>query len=62
MMMGMQVVELDEMAKSAICELSNMILGNSATAFSENKIIVDITPPSLLIGKDINVSTMKGWY
>jgi len=60
MMMGMPVTKLDEMAKSAICELANMILGNAATIFSNNKIVIDITPPSILIGKDMTVSTVKG--
>ena len=31
MMMGMPVNEFDEMAKSAISELANMIMGNAAT-------------------------------
>lgn len=60
MMFGADVPELDEMAKSAICELTNMILGNTATGFSEQGVLIDITPPSLLIGKDMTVSTVKG--
>lgn len=60
MMMGAEVPVLNDIAKSAICELTNMILGNTATAFYEQGTIVDITPPSLLIGKDISVSTVKG--
>lgn len=51
MMMGMPVTELDDMAVSAISELGNMIMGNTATIFAENGIITDITPPSLIKGK-----------
>lgn len=59
MMMGMPVLELDEMAKSAISELTNMILGNTATLFYNNGVTVDITPPSLLMGDNIQISTSK---
>jgi chemotaxis protein CheX len=57
--MGMPVAELDEMAKSAISELTNMILGNTATIFYNNGVAVDITPPSLLMGSNIQISTSK---
>ncbi|GKX32107.1 chemotaxis protein CheX [Vallitalea longa] len=55
MMMGMPVDQLNNMAKSAISELSNMILGNAATALSQKGLIVDITPPSICLGKDMNI-------
>jgi len=46
LMMGMPVPSLeDEMAKSAVSELANMISGNVATIFSGKEIIVDIKPP-----------------
>lgn len=51
MMMGMPVEELDSMALSAISELGNMIMGNAATIFSNSNLLVDITPPSTLIGR-----------
>lgn len=46
-MMFMEVVALDEISKSAICELSNMISGAIATVFSNSGKFVDITPPVL---------------
>ncbi|HWQ42155.1 MAG TPA: chemotaxis protein CheX [Desulfosporosinus sp.] len=56
-MMGCPLItELDEIAKSAIGELCNMILGYTATLFSRNKIIVDITPPTILTGDNIQLS------
>lgn len=51
MMMGMPVTEIDDMAKSALSELGNMIMGNAATLLSSNKIMIDITPPTLATGK-----------
>ena len=32
-----------------------MILGNAATALSQKGLIVDITPPSICLGKDMNI-------
>lgn len=54
MMMGMPVVELNDMAKSAVSEMSNMILGNAATIFSTKGTTVDITPPNLCIGSNLS--------
>lgn len=51
MMMGMPVTEIDDMAKSALSELGNMIMGNAATLLSNNKVMIDITPPTLGTGK-----------
>lgn len=45
MMMGMPVLEFDEMSLSALSELGNMILGQTATNLSNNNILIDITPP-----------------
>ncbi|MCL2225351.1 MAG: chemotaxis protein CheX [Defluviitaleaceae bacterium] len=51
MMMGMPVESLqDDMAKSAVCELANIISGNVATIFSGKEIVVDIKPPQLRFG------------
>lgn len=45
MMMGMPVPALDDMSKSALCELSNMISGNVATIFSGIGKKIDIKSP-----------------
>ena len=50
MMMGMPVAELDAMAKSALSELGNMMMGNAATLLSNNNVLIDITPPTLVFG------------
>lgn len=57
MMCGMPVPQLDDMSKSAISELGNMILGNVATTFANNGITMDITTPTLMVGNDILIST-----
>jgi chemotaxis protein CheX len=55
MMMGMQVDELNEMAQSAISELTNMLTANASTNYSEEGIIVDISTPVLMTGESINI-------
>lgn len=56
MMFGMPVNELDEMASSALSELSNMIMGNTATLFSTQGISIDITPPVILMGAQMQIT------
>lgn len=57
MMMGMPVDEFDEMAKSAISELANMITGNASTALSAQGYEIDISPPTLVTGSNMKIST-----
>ncbi len=59
MMMGMPVDELNEMSRSALCELGNMIMGNVATALFNTGTQIDITPPTLLIGSNIEIFAAK---
>ncbi len=56
MMMGMPVEELDELSKSALSELSNMIMGNAATVLFNDGVNIDITPPTLMMGSNMQVS------
>ena len=56
MMGGMAVNELDGISKSAISELANMIMGNTATILASRGIGIEITPPSLLMGEKISIS------
>jgi len=57
MMFGMPIAELDEMACSALNELSNMIMGNTATVFSTQGKIIDITPPISMIGTNLQIKS-----
>jgi len=56
MMGGMPVEVFDDFAKSAISELGNMIMGNTATILFSRGIGIEITPPSLLMGEKITIS------
>lgn len=52
MMGGFVITEMDEMGRSAISELGNMISGNAGTLLSNQGVIVDITPPHLMHGNE----------
>ena len=49
-MLGYEVSKMDEMSKSAICELKNIIIGNASTNLSLIGLRCNITPPILLSG------------
>ena len=46
----MEITELSEIAQSALCELCNMIMGNTATIFYQSGTQIDITPPTICKG------------
>jgi chemotaxis protein CheX len=48
MMGGYVITEMDEMGKSAISELGNMISGNASTMLFNQGVRVDITPPKIV--------------
>ena len=56
MMMGMPVTELNDLSISAISELGNMIMGNTATILSTKGIGIDITPPTICRG-NLSITT-----
>lgn len=56
MMMGMEVTEFDEMAQSAISELTNMLTANAAIEFSQTGKDVNISTPTLITGKDLAIN------
>lgn len=58
MMGGMPVDTIDDIGKSAISELGNMVLGNAATGLYEYGYQIDITPPSLISGESTIYSTV----
>ena len=55
MMMGMPVEQLDEMSQSAISEASNKITANAAMTLESQGISVNISPPTLVIGRGVKV-------
>ena len=52
----MPIAQMDDLSKSAICELGNMIMGNASTVFSTKGVGIDITPPTLCMG-NVNIHT-----
>lgn len=56
-MYGRQQKMFDKMARSAIAELANMICGNALLEVSEAGFECDITPPTILRGQKIEITT-----
>ncbi len=54
MLGGYVVTEVDDMCRSAVAELGNMISGNASTMLYHSGIAVDITPPSLVEDSDLD--------
>lgn len=53
LMMG-PINELDEVSRSAVSELANMIMGTTASKLSESGFKIDITPPAFLLGENLS--------
>lgn len=58
-MMGADIKILDDLAKSAISEMSNMLTANSTINLSNSGINVDISVPTMLYGNDIDIEMSK---
>lgn len=52
MMMGMPVNELDDLAQSALSEMTNMVTANASINFSDININTNISTPTLMYGQD----------
>ena len=59
MMMGMPVPVFDDMAQSAISEMSNMLTANAATNITALGYDVDISTPSLSIGAGFKIKVSQ---
>lgn len=55
MLMETEPRELDDLAKSALSELANMITANAATNFSNIGVLIDISTPRLIYGENVLV-------
>ena len=62
MMMWMPVESFDEMAQSAISEMSNMLTANAATNLTALGLEVDISTPSLTVGSDFQIKISNEQY
>jgi chemotaxis protein CheX len=57
-MIGAPVATFDQLAASAIAELGNMISGNSASLLAAQGYACDITPPTIIRGTNVSVTTL----
>lgn len=51
--------DLEELAMSAFSELANMTMGRAANYFYNNGVQYDITPPTLICGRETNFTVEK---
>lgn len=58
-MLGQTIKSFDQLAASAIGEMGNMISGNAMQHLSEAGWICDITPPTIIRGSNVQISTMS---
>jgi len=58
-MIGQTIITFDALAASAIAELGNMISGHSVTALASAGFPCDITPPTIIRGNNVKISTMN---
>jgi len=57
-MLGQEFHEFDDLAQSGIGELGNVITGRASTKLSANGYAANLSPPTLIIGKGLQVSTL----
>lgn len=57
-MLGQPIRTFDQLAASAIAELGNMITGNASILLAEAGFECDITPPSIIRGTQVKISTL----
>lgn len=57
-MIGQPIRTFDQLAASAIAELGNMITGNAMSLLSETGYVCDITPPTIIRGTNVKLSTL----
>ncbi|GAG41188.1 unnamed protein product, partial [marine sediment metagenome] len=57
--MGQAFTEFDDLARSGIAELGNVITGRASIKLAEAGFESNITPPTLVQGKGIKISTLQ---
>ena len=58
-MLGEPIKTFDQLAASAIGELGNMISGNALQHLSDAGWVCDITPPTIIRGRDVKINTIS---
>lgn len=57
-MLGQEFTDFDSLAQSGIAELGNVITGRATVKLSQAEIAADISPPTLIQGKGLTISTL----
>jgi chemotaxis protein CheX len=57
-MMGETCADFDNLAQSGVAELGNVITGRASIKLSEAGYNCNISPPALILGKEITISTL----
>ena len=57
-MMNQEFTEIDDLAESGIGELANVISGRATVLLSESGFQTNISPPTLVRGENISISTL----
>lgn len=57
-MVGSRISHVDSLAASALAELTNMICGNGLMHLGSHGLICDMTPPTIISGMNIEISTL----
>ncbi len=57
-MMGQEFSEFDTLAQSGIAELGNVITGRATIKLAETGFVSNISPPTLIHGKSVTISTL----
>jgi len=57
-LVGDTVPVFDELAESAIAEMGNIITGRAATGLEEHGYICRLSPPTIIAGKGVVISTL----
>ncbi len=58
-MLGEPIKTFDALAASAVAELGNMISGGAMQHLHDNGFICDITPPTIIRGNNVEISTLS---
>lgn len=56
--MGQEMTELDSLAQSGVAELGNVISGRATLKFSQAGYNADISTPTIVVGKGVEISTL----
>jgi chemotaxis protein CheX len=56
--MGQEFTEFDNLAQSGVAELGNVITGRATVKLAEAEFSVNISPPTLIQGKNASISTL----